>query len=337
MKKEPLAQSRKQSKEEKNGLKNNKKKRYKVRNWREYNQALVDRGSVLFWINEEALRKWQEDKRTGKRGKPRIYSNVAILTALTVQQVFRLPLRGTEGFMTSILKQIGSERKAPDFSTLSIRGKTLPVKIRVRPITKEPVHIVVDATGVKVYGEGEWKVRQHGLSKRRTWKKLHIGVDEKTGDILFGEATGNNTADCEMLEPLFRQLPKEIRIRQVSADGAYDKRMCYAAITSRGVKQIAIPPQKNARISQHGNSKAEPLPRDENIRRIREAGRSHWKEESHYHKRSLAETAMFRLKTIFTDKVRAKTLINQRIQLLLRCRALNLMTTLGMPDTYVVA
>lgn len=351
MKKKPSKQPRKQSKEGKNGKgekskkdwkngknkKSGKKKQYKVRNWREYNQALVDRGSALFWINEEALRKWQEEKKTGKRGKPRIYSNIAIETALTVQQVFHLPLRGTEGFLASILKQIGSERKAPDFSTLSIRGETLPVKIRVRSLPKEPIHIVVDGTGAKVYGEGEWKVRQHGLSKRRTWRKLHIGVDEKTGDIILGEATDNGTADCEMMKSLLQQLPKKTIIDQVSADGAYDKKMCYAALRKRGAKHIAIPPQKNARISQHGNSKMEPLPRDENIRRIREIGRSRWKEESHYHRRSLAETAMSRLKTIFTDRVRAKTQANQRIQLLLRCRALNLMTALGMPESYVVA
>ena len=340
MKKKPSKQSGKQSKGGKNdkSKKNGEKKQYKVRNWREYNQALVNRGSVLFWINEEALQKWQEKKKTGKRGKPRIYSNIAIETALTVQQVFHLPLRGTEGFLPSILKQIGSDRKAPDFSTLSIRGEALTIKIRVRPIPKgEPIHIVVDGSGVKICGEGEWKVRQHGLSKRRTWIKLRIGVNEKTGDILFGEATGNNIADCEMLEPLLQQLPEETIIDQISADGAYDKRICYEALREKKIKHIAIPPQKNAKIWQHGNAKAERLPRDENLRRIREIGKSRWKEESHYHRRSLAETAMFRLKTIFTDKVRARTQANQRTQLLIRFRALNLMTALGMPETYVVA
>lgn len=330
MKKQPSKQPKKQNK-------GGKKKHYKVRNWREYNQALVDRGNVVFWVSEEALKAWEEQRKTGKRGKPRVYSNIAIETALIVQQVFHLPLRQTEGFLASILKRIGSNRKAPDFSTLSIRGETLSITMRARSIRKEPLHIVIDSTGAKVYGEGEWKVRQHGWSKHRTWKKLHIGIDEITQDILLGEVTGNNTADCEMLKPLLGQLPASIEIEQVSADGAYDKRMCYDVLRKRRVTHAAIPPQCNAHIWQHGNTKAERLPRDENLRRIRMVGRKQWKQEINYHRRSLVETAMFRLKTIFTDKVQARTPANQRIQLLLRCKALNRMTMLGMPMTYVAA
>ena len=313
------------------------KKQYKVRNWKEYNQALVDRGKILFWITEEAMKNWQEEEKTGKRGKPKQYGDTAIKTALTLQQVFHLPLRSTEGFLASILVKIAPDLKAPDHSTLSIRGKTVPIHIRVRSIRDEPLHIVVDSTGVKVYGEGEWKVRMHGWSKRRTWKKLHIGVDEESGDILLGEVTGNNTADCEMLAPLLDQLPKEQPVDQASLDGAYDKRICYEVLKQRGVSHIAIPPQHNAKIWQHGNTQAERLARDENLRRIRTIGRKRWKEEVGYHRRSLAETAMFRIKTIFGEKVSARTFENQRTQLLIRCRALNLMTLLGMPDTYVVA
>lgn len=313
------------------------KKKYKVRNWKEYNQALVDRGKVLFWINEEAIKSWQKEERTGKRGKPQQYSNTAITTALTLQQVFRLPLRATEGFLASILVKLAPTLQSPDYSTLSLRAKTLSLAIRVRPVSLEPLHIVVDSTGVKVYGEGEWKVRMHGWSRRRTWKKLHIGVDEATGDILLGEVTGNDTADCEMLKPLLDQLPEEQPIDQVSTDGAYDKRVCYEELMRRNVPFIAIPPQHNAKIWRHGNTRGVCLPRDENLRRIRAVGRRQWKVDANYHRRSLAETAMFRLKTVFTDKVRSRTFARQRIELLLRCRALNLMTTLGMPDTYVVA
>lgn len=332
MKKKPSKQPKKQNKREKK-----KKTQYRVRNWREYNQALVDRGSIFFWITEEALRKWQEQERTGKRGKPRMYSATAIETALTLQQVFHLPLRGVEGFLASILKKLGSERKAPDYSTLSIRGGSVSVNIRVRPLQKESLHIVIDSTGAKVYGEGEWKVRQHGWSKHRTWKKLHIGIDSVNGDIIFGEATGNNVTDGEMVKPLFAQLPLSATIDQVSADGAYDKRACYDVFNERNVTRIAIPPQRNAKIWRHGNTRGERLARDENIRQIRKKGKNQWKQEINYHKRSLVETTMFRLKTIFTDKVQARGEANQRVQLLLRCKALNLMTTLGMPDSYVVA
>lgn len=313
------------------------KKKYKVRNWKEYNQALVDRGKVLFWITEEAMKNWQAEEKTGKRGKPKQYSDTAIQTALTLQQVFRLPLRQTEGFLASILGKLAPSLKSPDHCTLSLRAKTLAVAIRVRPVSSEPLHIVVDSTGAKVYGEGEWKVRQYGWSKRRTWKKLHIGVNEQTGDILLGEVTGNDMADCEVLTPLLDQLPKSASVDQVSADGAYDKRICYEELMRRSVPSIAIPPQHNAKIWRHGNTEASRLPRDENLRRIRSVGRKRWKEEIGYHRRSLVETAMFRLKTIFSDKVHSRSFVNQRTELLLRCRALNLMTMLGMPDTCVVA
>lgn len=213
----------------------------------------------------------------------------------------------------------------------------MPITMRTRPIRKEPLHIVVDSTGAKVYGEGEWKVRQHGWSKHRTWKKLHIGIDELTQDILLGEITGNDTADCEMLEPLLEQLPASANVEQVSMDGAYDKRMCYETLERMNVARVAIPPQCNAKIWQHGNSKKKRRIRDENLRRIKMGGRKQWKQEINYHRRSLVETAMFRLKTIFTDKVQARTPANQRIQLLLRCKALNRMTALGMPMTYVAA
>lgn len=314
----------------------NNKKKYKIRNWREYNQALVNRGKIAFWIADEAIRQWEERNKTGKRGKPKLYSDLAIETALTLREVFHLPLRQVEGFLASILVKMGSNRKAPDYSTLSVRAATLQVSIRVRAIRDEPLHIVVDSTGARVYGEGEWKVRQHGWSKHRTWKKLHLGVDEQTGDILLGEVTGNETADCETLATLLGQVPAAIGIGQVSADGAFDKRMCYQALRQRGVKRVAIPPQKNARVWRHGNSQAERLARDENLRRIRAVGRAQWKKESGYHRRSIAETAMFRLKTIFTDKVRSRKEAIQRVELLLRAKALNRMTTLGMPD-YVVA
>lgn len=320
----------------KKGPNGKRDKRYTVRNWREYNQALVDRGRIEFWISAEAIAAWEERRRTGKRGKPMFFSPTAIETALTLQQVFGLPLRQTEGFLASILARLGSSVKTPDHSTLSLRGRTLRVQIRVRAVRAAPLHLVVDSTGAKVYGEGEWKVRQHGWSKRRTWRKLHLGVDESTGDILLGEVTGNDAADSTVFAPLLSQLPASAVVGQVSADGGYDKRSCYQALQRRGVPVVAIPPQHRARIWQHGNTHAERLARDENLRRIRHVGRRRWKEAIGYHRRSLAETTMFRLKTIFGDKVTARTFERQRIQLLLRCKALNWMTTLGMPKSELV-
>lgn len=314
-----------------------KKNKYRVRNWKEYNQALVDRGRITFWISEEAIEAWENNEKTGKRGKPQKFSNIAIETALTLQQVFHLPLRQTEGLLASILATMGVTCKAPDYSTLSIRSVTLPISIQIRSSREEPLHVVIDSSGAKVYGEGEWKVRQHGWSKRRIWKKLHIGIDEQTGDILVGEVTPNNRADCEILQPLLAQLPDNVVIAQVSADGAYDKRTCYEALNKHKVKRIAIPPQHNARIWQHGNYTNMTHPRDDNLRRIRVVGRKQWKVETGYHRRSLAETGIFRLKTIFGERISARRNASQRTQLLIRCRALNRMTILGMPKSYLVA
>jgi len=311
------------------------KKQYKVRNWKEYNEALVNRGRILFQITEEAIKQWEEAERNKKRGRPKKFSDTAIETALTLSQIFRLPLRTTEGLVSDILSKLDAECSAPDYTTLCVRSKTLSVSIRIRDI-RENLHIVVDSTGVKVFGEGEWKVRKHGYSKRRTWLKLHLGADETTGDILVGEVTNNSVHDSVMLDPLLDQLENR-PIDQCSADGAYDTRKCYQTLKEHGVKKVTIPPQKNAKIWQHGNSKEERLVRDENLRAIRTLGRKQWKEDSDYHRRSLSETAMFRVKTIFGEKVSARSFANQRVQLLLRLKTLNRMTLLGMPESYVVA
>ena len=191
--------------------------------------------------------------------------------------------------------------------------------------------MVVDSTGVKVFGEGEWKVRQHGYTRRRTWRKIHVGVDEASGEIVAAVVTTNDYHDSQLLPDLLDQVDEAIA--QVSGDGAYDRRRCYEAIGGRRA-QATIPPQHNAKIWQHGNTKAERLARDENLRRIRQIGRAAWKRECGYHRRSLAETTMFRLKTIFGDRVTARSFAGQATQVLVRCATLNRLTHLGMPDSY---
>ena len=193
--------------------------------------------------------------------------------------------------------------------------------------------MVVDSTGIKVYGEGEWKTRQHGVSKRRTWLKLHLGVDEQTGEILGAVVTTNKISDGEMLPDLLDQIPDDID--QVSADGAYDSSYCYDAIDERGAT-AAIPPRKDAKIWFHGNRKGAPHPRDENLRAIRQKGRSAWKDDINYHRRSLSETMMYRVKTLFTGEVSARCFENQTTELLLECSIINRFTHLGMPDSYAV-
>jgi hypothetical protein len=308
------------------------KKSYRLRNWKHYNAALVQRGSLTLWVSDEMLALWGNQQKAGKRGRSPAYSDIAISCMATLKEVYHLSLRATEGLLLSIIQLLAVEVRVPDYTTLSRRCRTLPVRLTRLP-KSEALHLVVDSTGVKIFGEGEWKVRQHGYSKRRTWRKLHIGADEASSEIIAAVVTTNDWADSEILPDLLNQVKDELK--QVSGDGGYDKRVCYAAIQKRKAK-AAIPPQKNAKIWQHGNRKEEPLMRDENLRRIRRVGRRQWKKEVGYHRRSLAETQMMRLKTIFGERVSAREFEGQARQVLLRCAALNRMTHLGMPDSYAV-
>jgi IS5 family transposase len=283
------------------------------------------------WITEDVVQTWHGTEAEPKRGHPRTYTDTAILTMATLQEIYHLGLRQTQGLMESIGAVLHLRVAIPDYSTLSRRRATLEVVLpRTRP--KEALHVVVDSTGVKVFGEGEWKVRQHGYTRRRTWRKVHVGVDEASGEIVAAIVTTNSVHDSQEVPDLLAQV--EGAVAQVSGDGAYDRRTCYDAIRERQAR-AAIPPQHNAKIWQHGNTKAQRLARDENLRRIRQIGRAAWKRECGYHRRSLAETTMFRLKTIFGDRVSARSFAGQATQLLVRCATLNRLTQLGMPDSYV--
>lgn len=193
--------------------------------------------------------------------------------------------------------------------------------------------MVIDSTGVKVYGAGEWQARQHGVSKRRTWRKLHLGVDEKTGEILAAVVTTNDDHDSEVRPDLLQQISADIE--QGSGGGAYDTFDCYDEIERRQAKGV-MPPRKDAKIHQHGNRKAPPHPRDKNLRRIRKVGRKRWKQRSNYHRRSIAETTMFRFKVIFGGKLRSRKFDNQAVELFLQGTALNRMIQLGKPESYKV-
>ena len=306
---------------------------YRVKNWPEYDKALVQRGSITFWISADFEKTWMH---TGEkqRGSQFDYSDQAILVMLTVKEVFHLTNRGVEGFVRSILRMMKINLPVPDHTTLSKRGKDLKVNLPKK--ANQKLNIVMDSTGLKIYGEGEWKVRQHGVSKRRTWRKLHIGANPEDGEIQAVILTENSVSDDAAVAVLLKQIEQEID--EFAADGAYDKRKVYDGLNAHSPNvKILIPPRKNARIWKHGNTKAERLKRDENLRSIRKHGRKAWKENSGYHVRSLSETTMFRLKTIFGDELSARLLETQTTQALVRCAALNKMTHLGMPQSYKVA
>ena len=272
---------------------------------------------------------WYNGELSGKRGASIDYSDIAIATFVTMKSVYHQAGRQTQGLLESLFELMGADLEVPDHSTVSRRMGKLQVVLPVVP-KEQAVHVVVDSTGVKVYGKGEWKTRQHGISKRRTWRKLHLGVDEATGEILAAVVTTNDVHDGEVLSDLLDQIEGEIE--QVSADGAYDHRHCYDEIAERDAKAV-IPPRKDAVIWQHRNCKAPAHPRDENLRYIRKHGRKKWKRDANYHRRSLAETTMFRLKAIFGGKVRSRTFNNQVAELLLQCAALNRMIQIAKPDS----
>ena len=302
---------------------------YRIRNWSEYSAGLKQRGSLTFWLDEEAIANWEVEAKSGRRGASKTYSDVAIATFETMKAVYRQAGRQTEGLLRSLFELMGIELSVPEHSTVSRRKRGLTVSLPVVP-SSGAVHLVVDSTGIKVYGEGEWKTRQHGISKRRTWRKLHLGIDEATGEILSAVVTTNDVHDGAVLRDLVEGA--EADLKQVSGDGAYDQMDCYEVIEQQGAT-AAIPPRKNAKIRQHGNRKAPPHPRDQNLRVIRKRGRKAWKKAIGYHRRSIAETTMFRHKAAFGGKVRSRGFDNQAVELLLQCAALNRMIQLAKPET----
>lgn len=309
------------------------KRLYRVRNWPEYEKALVQRGSLSFWLSDDFEKVWLYVGEK-QRGSQFDYSEKAIEIMLTIKEVFHLSNRRVEGFVRSVFVMLNIHLPVPDPTTLSKRGKSFNVKLPKK--TNGCMNLVLDSTGLKVYGEGEWKVRKHGYSKHRTWRKLHVGANPDNGEIQVAVLTGNSTSDATVVKEMLAQI--EQTLLSCAADGAYDKRKVYEALDEHSPDaETLIPPRKNAHIWQHGNSKEERLKRDENLRYIRQYGRQQWKQDSGYHMRSLAETVMFRLKIIFGDKLSARLLETQSSQALIRCLALNRMTHLGMPDSYLVA
>lgn len=308
-----------------------KKAVYRIRNWREYNRALVNRGSLTVWVDQQALDAWHYHG-PNQRGAQYIYSDTAIQCLLTLRAVFHLPLRAAQGMAASVFDLMGLDLEVPHYSTLSRRAAELAVDLARK--SKGPLHLILDSTGLKVYGEGEWKVRKHGYSKRRTWRKLHLAIDARTHEIQAVVLTEARVDDAEVVGDLVETIDREIAA--AAGDGAYDKRKVYRVLEPR-TSRILIPPRSNARIWKHGNASGPPLARDENLRTIRRSGRKAWKRESGYHMRSLAETGVCRMKVIFGDHLANRRPECQVTEGAIRGRALNIMTRLGMPQGERVA
>jgi hypothetical protein len=319
---------------------------YRLRNWSQYNRSLVNRGSLTLWIEEGIQDKWLHEGKSGRRGASPTYSDFAITVCRSLGIVLRLPLRQSIGLVGSLFTLAKLDLPVPDYSTLSRRSRTLAVALAVRPPRPEapPRHLVLDSTGLKVYGEGEWKVRQHGVGKRRTWRKLHLSVDADTGEILAALMSEGDAADGPLLPPLV-EASQTVggKVASARADGAYDSWENDAFLAGQGIVAL-IPPKKGSVIRQRKQAGVTPLPRDERLRAIRalgggnfEYGRRRWARVSGYSRRSLVETAMMRQKVILGAGLRSRREDTQHGECLLRCRVLNVLTGLGMPDSYPVS
>lgn len=298
-------------------------------NWGAYNKELIRRGSITFWFSKDIADYWYDVTSSGK-GFLRVYTDTAIEILSMVRFQYKLTLRGTQGFVESLTQLIPNmfALNIPDYSTLCRRMKKSKVdmgKMRKKVAGKGDIHVVVDSTGLKVFGEGEWKVRQHGYSKRRTWKKLHLAVDEKNSDIISVSLTECSFKDNELLPDMLNSLEGEVS--RVSGDGAYDAKNCWDFCYNKGIEGI-FPPRRGAKIRTHGNSKVVDPPslsRDNHIRRIRRMGKKRWKLASGYSRRSIAETAMQRFKMLFGDRLSSREFTRQANEVFIKCKMLNKM------------
>lgn len=304
-------------------MKNNRKNC----SWSQYNKSLINRGSITFWMSKDSIKKWKAEKDKKHFGRPFLYSDDAILLAHTVRYVYNLPLRALEGFLNSLFLMLHLSLKSPCYTQICRRAKSLSLSSKLLS-KKRITDVVFDASGFKVYGEGEWKVRTHGTSKRRNWRKIHIGIDPNTQEILLSELTENKGSDIDVAIELLKQLPS---IDNVYGDGLYDAERIYKIIWELGGTP-KIPIKKNVLYKRP--SKPWLKYRDNQLDIIRgfggdEIARSLWKKLSGYHRRSLVETAFSRWKKLLGSVLKSKKMDNQIIESKIKCQILNKMRLAG--------
>jgi IS5 family transposase len=304
------------------------KTKFRVRNWASYDRALVRRGDVTLWFAQESITAWRP-KPAGRRGAQLQFSDLAIETALTLRLVFNLPLRQTEGFLRSIFCLMDLDLDAPDHTTLSRRGRFLDIHLREQ-LTRGPLHLVVDSSGLAVVGEGEWAAVKHGGSGKRGWRKLHLGVDG-AGVIVVQCLTEAGTDDAATALDLIAAA--DGNLASFTADGAYDTSAVYDAAGARGAR-VVIPPSTTATSSRRPRSRSSP--RNRTIARVQKVGRRQWKKEVGYHQQARAENAFFRYKVILGNRLRARCERGRAVEARLACSILNRMTALGRPASVAV-
>jgi hypothetical protein len=300
---------------------------YNITNWNSYNQALVSRGSLTLWVSPEAIASWNAQAAPGKNGHPFVFSDDCIILLGILKEAYRLPLRQAIGFAASIFRLMGITTTVPDYTTLARRLQRVAIPLATRKPRSGSLVVLADSTGVKVAGEGSWKIRMHGKAHATKWRKLHIATDGIRGDILEMTVTDAPVSDWSQLPLLLGAVPREVEITDVLADGAYDVRPCRKAISQRGARAL-IPPNKRAILHPKDTVLAQ---RNATIQTIHDSSMEQWKRDSGYHRRSRIEATMWRYKASFTDRISARTDRAQEAQLRLRSRILNRFLLLGMP------
>ena len=303
--------------------------RYRTTNWSSYNDALRKRGSLLIWLDKEMT--WHAPHE-GRPGRPPVFSNAAIQFCLSIKVLFKLPLRQTAGMVASLLRLAGLDWPVPDYSTLCRRQKTLKVQIPYRR-AEGPLNLLVDSTGIKFLGDGEWQARKHGVQGRRQWRKVHLAMDIATSDIRAVEFTPSREGDSPVLPDLLGQIPEDEDIGTVTADGAYDTRRCHGAVIARGGTAI-IPTRRNGRAWKEDCPAAKA--RNETLRATRHYGRVFWKRWTGYHTRSRVEAKMRCLKA-FGERIAARDPDRQTAEIHIRVALVNRFNALGTAHVVRVA
>lgn len=302
---------------------------YRVRNWKDYNRSLINRGNLTIWFSEDAVKGWyQKPAKRKQRGRSFTYSNSTIELALTLRLLFHFSLRATQGFLEGLLMLLGVKLEVMSYSQMSRRASDLNLQLKkLKKAGKSPTDLVVDSTGLKVFGEGEWKVRTHGKQKRRAWRKYHVSINPDSHEITAVELTEANVHDGQVLSLL---LSEQKNLGNIYADGAYFSKQNFDAIATVKGKPF-IPVRSGTGLVKQNPSPGQLL-RNQLLQDIWKAGgKISWKKTSGYHRRSLVETHMSRLKTILGGSLSSRQFQNQKTEAILMANILNQMTWLGMP------
>lgn len=312
---------------------------YRIRNWKSYNRALIHRGNLTLWVSEDAIQSWYAARPSQSgRGRPFTYSDACIELALTLRSLFGFPLRSTQGFLEGLMQMMKLNLKVPHYSLLSRRADQLKIQLP-RQQKDGALDLVIDSTGLKVFGEGEWKIRTHGKQNRRTWRKYHVAVDPHTHEVVALKLTRSKVHDGTMMKRLLTESTKDqTHLGNVYGDGAYDQLSCYDAIAEGSGKPV-IPLRAGSAIMRAKTGEALSAGKELRNQLIRDkraaGGKKAWKQSSGYHRRSLVETHMFRLKTILGGKLRSRDFRTQKVEAAIMASILNRMTALGMPESFI--